>query len=192
VDNYRKMYATCADFVAAFDAEKERFYLLAFLLTTNHQLAEDCLVRVLSGLHKDKTVFTPHSSAWIRSRIVKDVLRNRFGRPFPEGQNRDSWFEGTAAREHIDAVAKLGPVERFVFVLSFLEGYTLKECGLLLNCNPRMIVEARIRALKTFGEQSGSDNVSERILAGHNKRSAIASPPAPAKIPLSWVATFGG
>ena len=189
--NYRKMYATCADFVAVFDSEKERFYLLAFLLTTNHQLAEDCLSRVLSGLHKDKTVFKPHVGTWIRSRIIKDVLRNRFGRPFPAGQNRDSWFAGTEAREHIDAVAKMGPLERFVFVLSFLEGYSLKDCGLLMNCNQQMIVEARTRALKILGEQSETSDVSERILSGHHKRSPIASLPEPPKLPISWVATLG-
>jgi hypothetical protein len=46
----------------------------------------------------------------------------------------------------INAVTGLEASERFVFVMSILEGYAPRECSLLLNYNVENIVELRIRA----------------------------------------------
>jgi DNA-directed RNA polymerase specialized sigma24 family protein len=42
----------------------------------------------------------------------------------------------------------LAPFERFVFVMSVLEGYSDQECSILLDCTRKDVAEARIRALQ--------------------------------------------
>jgi len=59
----------------------------------------------------------------------------------PEVATRDS---------RLAAILALPDFERFVYVLSVLEGYTDRECGTLLGVSPELIEEARIRALQHF------------------------------------------
>jgi DNA-directed RNA polymerase specialized sigma24 family protein len=42
----------------------------------------------------------------------------------------------------------LNPLERFVFVISVLEGYTVPECAALLGASAREVEQARLRALE--------------------------------------------
>ncbi len=48
------------------------------------------------------------------------------------------------------AILALQDFERFVYVLSVLEGYTDRECGTLLGVSPQQIEETRTRALQHF------------------------------------------
>ncbi len=48
------------------------------------------------------------------------------------------------------AILALPDFERFVYVLSVLEGCTDRECGALLGVSPQQIEETRIRALQHF------------------------------------------
>jgi DNA-directed RNA polymerase specialized sigma24 family protein len=55
-----------------------------------------------------------------------------------------------AAKAESDAaltpVLKLRAFERFVFVMSVLEGYSDQDCSILLGCSRRAVALARIRA----------------------------------------------
>jgi hypothetical protein len=46
------------------------------------------------------------------------------------------------------AVLQLAPLERFVFVMSVLEGYSIQECSILLNCTKQYVEIAQARALQ--------------------------------------------
>jgi DNA-directed RNA polymerase specialized sigma24 family protein len=48
------------------------------------------------------------------------------------------------------AILALPDFERFVYVLSVLEGCTDEECATLLEVSPQQIEETRIRALQHF------------------------------------------
>ena len=48
------------------------------------------------------------------------------------------------------AILALPDFERFVYVLSVLEGCSDPECGALLGTTPREIEDARLRALQHF------------------------------------------
>src|SRR5437667_1506219 len=52
------------------------------------------------------------------------------------------------ANASMAAVFRLEPFERFVFVMSVLEGYSNQECALLLNCMRQDVVTLRARALQ--------------------------------------------
>jgi DNA-directed RNA polymerase specialized sigma24 family protein len=67
------------------------------------------------------------------------------------GGNRDLWNRGqeqTSGDNEIDAVTQLAPLERFVFVMSILERYSIWDCSLLLGCSMKKVVQARMRALR--------------------------------------------
>ena len=46
------------------------------------------------------------------------------------------------------AVLQLAPLERFVYVMSVLEGYSIQECSILLNCTKQYIEIAQAGALQ--------------------------------------------
>jgi hypothetical protein len=47
----------------------------------------------------------------------------------------------------IVAIVALGAFERFVFVMSVLEGHSEQECAILLRCSRRDVMIARVLAL---------------------------------------------
>ena len=48
----------------------------------------------------------------------------------------------------LTAVLQLAPLERFVFVMSVLEGYSIQECSILLDCSKQDVAIAQTRALQ--------------------------------------------
>ncbi|MGP8258835.1 MAG: sigma factor-like helix-turn-helix DNA-binding protein [Acidobacteriaceae bacterium] len=60
----------------------------------------------------------------------------------------ESWLH--AAEDGSSAILALPDFERFVYVLSVLEGCTNQECATLLGVSPQQIEETRLRALQHF------------------------------------------
>ena len=52
----------------------------------------------------------------------------------------------------IASVLELAVFERFVFVMSVLEGHSDEDCSVLLQCSPNQIGEARARALQLMAK----------------------------------------
>jgi hypothetical protein len=48
----------------------------------------------------------------------------------------------------LTAVLQLAPLERFVFVMSVLEGYSIQDCSMLLNCTRQYIELAHAGSLQ--------------------------------------------
>ena len=66
VGNFRCDYATGADFCDAFVTSTDSSYLLAFLLTANHEADERCFVAALDQAFKANAVFKEWATSWIR------------------------------------------------------------------------------------------------------------------------------
>ncbi len=149
---WHNTYATRADFCRVFVDEMDRLYLLAFLLLTNRELAEKCFVRVLHAVQHDQTVFKSFASSWVRRRIIKDALHTVFEESAAIEHHRDIWHAQSDTGICVDAVTQIDALERFVFVMTVLEGYSTKESSLLLGCNIQGVREAQCRSLATIGK----------------------------------------
>jgi len=177
-------YASSDDFCRIFNQEMDGFYLLSFLLTADREKAEQCFVSGLEDSMKGNPVFKEWACSWARRAVIRNAVRVINPRPM-EGQDRSNSasLNGAAKtpaeeREEIAAVLKLGPFERFVYVLSILERYSDQDCSVLLGCARRDVLSARTRALqqirravKLNGQQLS--NVDSGNPASRDRRTSV-------------------
>jgi DNA-directed RNA polymerase specialized sigma24 family protein len=178
----RKEYASRADFCQIFEADIDRLYLLAFLLTADHALAEKCFVQGLEDSKNGNLVFKEWAQSWARRSIITDAIRKIHPRPQlarPESAVRAdepaTLVQGSAAEavsaaagitpqergsratrvfhKEIAAIVALPAFQRFAFVISVLEGYSNRETSLLLDCSLHELVSARTHALQQIGDR---------------------------------------
>jgi len=172
-------YATSEDFCKLFTEGMAGLYQLSFVLTANHEKAEQCFVAGLEDCVKGNSVFKQWARAWAKRMVLKNAIRMMA--PFP---NRDSGtLAGTdpevdgrrlAAQDQHEAIASvlvLGDFDRFVFVMSVLERYTEKECSLLLGCSQQEVREARMRAQQQIAEYTQHDAARVEHLIQSSSRS---------------------
>ena len=183
-------YASATDFCRIFERDMNRLYLLSLLLTADHELAENCFVAGLEDSQTGNPVFKEWARSWARRAIITNAIR--MIRPRPEDHRPASGSEG--ARHDLDRVpAEFAPVlglgvfERFVFVLSVLEGYRQGECKVLLSCSSSEIAEAQIRAFEQLGtlaeKYSKLGNVFSFQSNTHDSESTRASGAAALAVP---------
>jgi DNA-directed RNA polymerase specialized sigma24 family protein len=151
-------YATSDDFRKLFTEDRDALHLLAYLLTGNHEKAEQSFVTGLEDCVDNNFVFKEWARSWAQRTIVQSAVRMISPRP-----NRAAWTRvsaetdaklQTAQAKHaaIATVLALGDFERFVFVLSVLERYSDQDCSILLNCSREDVRTARMRALQQISE----------------------------------------
>jgi DNA-directed RNA polymerase specialized sigma24 family protein len=144
-------YATQSDFQKIFSEDMAGLHLLAFLLTADSNMAEQVFVAGLEDSIHGNPVFRQWARSWSQRAIIKRAIKAVAPSP--------SDAQGTTVPVHprtgkpeldqlVQAVARLDTFERFVFVLSVLEGYSVSECATLLACTLRDVVSARAAALK--------------------------------------------
>jgi DNA-directed RNA polymerase specialized sigma24 family protein len=151
VTNFRAEYAKHADFCDALRNDTEPLYRLAFLLTANHKESEQCFVSTVEQAFDEQTVFKEWARSWIKRRLIQTALEIVSPASSRASQKRDFWGAGqhdTKRECEIDAVTKLDPFERFVFVMSILERYSNWDCALLLGCSMNTVTHARMTALR--------------------------------------------
>jgi DNA-directed RNA polymerase specialized sigma24 family protein len=148
-------YATAQDFCRIFDTDMSGLYLLSLLLTGDHEKAEQCFVAGLENAVNRNRVFKEWARTWARRVIVQNALRLINPRPSREnGDLNPVSFElndKTSERVEIAAVLQLQSFDRFVFVMSVLEGYSHHDCAVLLGCTRRDVLAARVRAFQQLG-----------------------------------------
>lgn len=151
-------YASRADFCRIFREDMSPLYLLSFLLTANHAIAEQCYVEGIENAVKGSPVFKEWARSWSRRSVIQNAIRLVFSESV-QGTVQDEWHESQLEprASGIDSVARLPLLDRFVFVMSVLERYSDRECSLLLSCTLRNVIDARLRALRTL---AGLDSVS--------------------------------
>jgi hypothetical protein len=130
-------------------------YLLSFLLTGDHTMAERCFVGGLEDSTKGNAVFKEWARSWARRKIIENAIRTV--NPTPNHGNSSGAKSDHRAirvkteRPEISVVIALPAFERFVFVMSVLEGYSDYNCSLLLACTRAEVTAARGRALRDIG-----------------------------------------
>lgn len=137
----------------------KRLYLLSFLLTSDRAAAQKCFVRGLDDSLRGNPVFKEWAHSWARRMVIQNAIQMIRPRPNlatvrtitdPVTSDSTVLFVNTLPAE-IEAVVALPAFERFVFVMSVLEGCSEQECTVLLGCTRNDVVAARERALQLIG-----------------------------------------
>jgi DNA-directed RNA polymerase specialized sigma24 family protein len=153
-------YASCEDFRRVFDEDMKSLYRLAFLLTADHEKAEQCFVSGLDDAVKGNPVFKEWARSWARRAVILNALRvvkprpadgNGSGRSTSDSVNDNAKTLRVVQQAEIAAVLELDPFERFVYVITVLEHYSDQECSVLLGCTRRAVVAARTHAFQQIG-----------------------------------------
>jgi hypothetical protein len=157
-------YLTVTDFSNIFNEEMHSLYLLAFLLTADHDKAEECLVSAMGECVEGVGVFTDWARSWTRGAVLKRAIQMVM--PAPEHADSVSLIslersDTPAENNPFAAILLLDAFERFVFVMSIREGQSDEECAVLLRCSRRDVTIARVLALK---RQSSTDVLAEEFL----------------------------
>ncbi|MGH9522322.1 MAG: hypothetical protein ACRD3E_07300, partial [Terriglobales bacterium] len=146
-------------------------YLLAFLLTADHAMAEKCFVLGLEDAKNGNLVFKEWAQSWARRSIITNAIRMIHPRPelATAADHRSS--HGLASvrevsstansefapahtetfTEEVAAIIASPPFQRFAFVMSVLEGYSNHDASRLLDCSVHELVSARTHALQQIG-----------------------------------------
>jgi DNA-directed RNA polymerase specialized sigma24 family protein len=143
-------YAPVIGFGDTFAKEMQNLYLLSFLLTADKDKAEQCFISGLGEWTEGISAFMERSRLWARRTIIEQAIQ--MVRPAP--LDSDDWShiginDPVGAQENLfAAIVSLSPFERFVFVMSVLEGQSDGDCLSLLNCSRREIEIARELAIR--------------------------------------------
>ena|ERR1700744_4610891 len=152
VDERPTPYATVTDLLKTFNEEMHSLYLLALLLTADHDKAEQCLVSAMGECVEGIGVFTEWARSWSRRAVLQSAIQMIM--PAPEHADKGSLLNLKAPAMPADnddpfaPILLLDPFERFVFVMSMLEGQSDEECAVLLRCSRHDVLRARVLALK--------------------------------------------
>lgn len=145
------LYASKSDFCQIFAEDMNDLYLLSLLLTADPEKAEQCFVSGLDDCADGNQVFKEWARSWARRAIIKNAIRLVAPQPEVAGDGsarKASTQQRPEFRVEMSALLELDSFERFAFVMSVLEGYSDRECALLLNCTRDSVIEARSRALQ--------------------------------------------
>lgn len=157
-ENTLSPYATREDFRKLFTDEANSFYLLSFLLTARHEMAELCLVTGSIECVEGNAVSRDWVRPWARRITIRNAIRMMMprpdpSRPAPSAMNRKGKLTGMRLQDApFASILRLEDFERFVYVLSVLEGYVDQNCALLLGASAQAVRNARQRALKHIAE----------------------------------------
>ena len=162
----RPTYALPHDFCRIFTEDQTALFLLSLLLTADPEKAEQCFVAGLEDSIHGNPVFKEWARSWSKRVIIKSAIRlispapgqiameeTRDTLPVFDSRALDSKaFDSNAVAPNfhgsLTTVRQLAPFERFVFVMSILEGYSMQECSILLNCTRQEVEDALARGLQ--------------------------------------------
>jgi len=137
------VYATSKDFCRIFIEDMGRLYLLARLLTGDHNLAEKCFEGAFHDCLQMDSIFKEFAQPWSRRAIIKQAIR----KAKPE-ISRANESDEAQVNDPFAAIVRLETFERFVFVISILERYSDHECSSLLDSTTADVIRARVSALR--------------------------------------------
>src|SRR5580698_488777 len=119
-------YASSDDFRQVFDQEINSLYLLSYLLTADHEKAEQCFVSGLEDAVEGNPVFKEWARSWARRVIIINAVRAINPRPTDEnGRSNSPSVTGNGnppvvEQVEIAAVVALEPFARFAYVMTVL------------------------------------------------------------------------
>ena len=170
-------YASREDFRRIFTEDLDGLYQLSFLLTRDHQKAEQCFVGGLEACMAKNSVLREWARSWAKRAIVQNAIRELKPRPglsnslpsAPIFLDIDQLSSVPANHFEIDAVFGLEDYQRFVFVMSVLEHYSQHDCALLLGCSVPEVREAHARALNDLAHSLHTDRSQNQIFLQEKK-----------------------
>jgi hypothetical protein len=135
-------YATYPDFCKSFVDDLQLLYLLAFLLTGSQTEAEQCFVATVEDAVREDCVFKGWEHVWIKRFLIVNAIRRVFPGPTESIGKQPVRYDAeveSRGRCTINAVAALAPpIQRFVFVMSVLERYSVHDALFCLAARHEM------------------------------------------------------
>ena len=147
VASVRSSYVGKRDFCAIFEQDMNTLYSLALLLTADHVSAEQAFLAAFNECLQGADVFPGWERSWSRRSVVKQAIRV----VRPRHDDSDVATDQSVANAVPARLLELRPFDRFVFAMTVLERYTVRESAVLLNCMPSDVEKARVRVLQSLG-----------------------------------------
>ena len=139
-------YGTAKDLCELFKEEMHSLYLLSFLLMADQAQAKQCLIAVLGDGEEGVREFLDWASVSARIAILRHATGMIRPSPYDIAYQSSATVNQPSRSDRIKpfaAVVSLGSFERFVFVMTVLEGRSDDECATLLGCIRREVVMGR-------------------------------------------------
>lgn len=170
-----RAYASPEDFCAIFRQDMNSLYSLALMLTGSHEAADQCYLAALDDCSTGSAVFSEWARSWSRRAVIKNAIRLVVPVPGNAAGASESTLDPIANQMDTSArsVLRLNAFDRFVFVISVLEGYTLRECAALLGSSPREAEQARVRALQQIAGDSRNLIAAPYDGSSHSTQSSV-------------------
>jgi hypothetical protein len=149
-------YAVHSDFCAVFLQQLDRLYSLALILTGDELRAEECFLAAFDSCVDGRLVFKELAASWSKRSVIKAGIKLMLPVPSdpskPHFQGNDGNLD-SGQEASLKYVLELSAFDRFVFVMSVLEGCSDRDCALLLGCSCVDLVAARIRAFQQISRR---------------------------------------
>lgn len=166
--------ATRGDFCKAFTENLSSLHLLAFLLASSHDTAERCFVAGLDECLSSHSVPLERAHSRARRMMIRIALPLMAPHRVPSGTadsavrgaDKDRLSRKSSLGEPFAGVLALKDFERRVCVLSVFEGYSDRNCAVLLNASNQEIREARTSAMLHLAGPQGRQATSPLRLSG--------------------------
>jgi hypothetical protein len=150
--------------------EMHSMYLLSFLLTADHDKAEQCLLSTIGEGPEGIGVFVDWTRLWARRAVIKQAIDLIV--PAPEHADDVSRISLTEPARWADnipfaAILLLDAFERFVLVMSILEGQSDEECAIEVasSCRCYRDIHLKLRHL-THREIGESRQLAKFVSVG--------------------------
>jgi DNA-directed RNA polymerase specialized sigma24 family protein len=143
-------HATRKDFEMIFNNDMSALHTLAFLLTADQTKAEQCFVAGLEESIQGNPVFRQWARSWSKRVIIRHAIKMMApapGQANPLTGNLPARQADSDRDAFLYPILQLPPFERFVFVISVLEGHSVSDCASLLGCTLTELTRARSQAL---------------------------------------------
>jgi DNA-directed RNA polymerase specialized sigma24 family protein len=152
-------YATCKDFRQIFTEDMGGLHQLAYLLTADMGKAEQCFVAGLDDSIRGNQVFKQWARAWSKRAIIQNAVKlmaPAVGQRAAVEEKAVHATQGASVPENplVALVMEWTPFERFVFVMSVLEGYSVRECSALLACRDQDVIAAKSQVLQRLANET--------------------------------------
>lgn len=157
----RIAHADRKTFCAIFEHDMNTLHSLALLLTADRIAAEQCFLAAFEECLHGADVFPGWERSWSRRSIVKQAIRTVKPRP----EDSDVAHDGARFAADVPThLMELRPFDRFVFAMTVLERFNLRECASLLGCVPSDVEKARLRVLQSLGLPDGTAAAAAEIV----------------------------
>jgi hypothetical protein len=169
--------AGATDYSEIFIDQMNGLYLLSFLVTADRQVAERCFSKALDEYVEARGGFLE----WAKQDGRRAVLSHAIQTIRPAPRQAYYWaFYGSArplvsaAHQPFAAITTLSAFERFVFIMSAIEGLSQEECAALLNCSIEDVAIGReLAGMLIAAEDISCDLTGEMVfvtsLLGHQR-----------------------